>query len=173
MPEKKPVLEIDNPHFVVRLYRDMLKIDLKGTLKNEIEEALENKPLLRQTIGNILGIFAPLHIRISDIDDVRADESGKVKIILPRHRDITIPLQLDQAKRLIRKLNELIPTAKRRALLRAMKEQKFQKIGEERLEMGRVGGATFPVLRSTDVEATEVSEELAEAEEKEEQRKED
>ena len=54
-----------------------------------------------------------------------------------------------------------------------MKQQTVQKIAEERLEMGCVGGATFPVLRSTDVEITEVSEEIAEAEEREEQKKED
>lgn len=38
--------------------------------------------------------------------------------------------------------------------------------------MGRVGGAPFPVLGPSDV-GTEVSEEMAEAEEKEEQKKED
>jgi hypothetical protein len=173
VPEKSTVLRIDNPHFTIRLYRDLLKIDLKGTLKNEIEEAFENKPVLRQTIGNVLGIFVPLHIHLSDIDNVRADESGKVKIALPRHRDITVPLQVDQARKFVRKLNDLIPEAKRRALLRAIQEQKSQKIGEERLEMGRIGGATFPVLRSSDIEGTEVSEEMAEAEEKEEQKKED
>jgi len=172
MPEKTPVLEIGSPHFTVTLSREMLKIDLKGTLKNEIEEAFENKPILRQTIGNVLGVFVPLHIHLSDIDDVRADESGKVKIALPRHRDITVPLQPEQAKKLVRKLNDLIPEAKRQALLRAMREQKLQKIGEERLEMGRVGGATFPTLGSSDMD-TEVSEGLAEAEEKEEQKKED
>ena len=80
-----------------------------------------------------------------------------------RHRDITVPLQLEQAKKLVRKLNDLIPEAERRALLRAMREQKLQKIGEERLEMDRVGGATFPALGSSDV-GTGVSEELAEAE---------
>jgi len=172
MPEKTPILEIDSPHFTVKLFREMLKIDLKGTLKNEIEEAFENKPVLRQTIGSVLGIFVPLHIHLSDIDDVRADQSGKVKIALPRHRDITVPLQPGQAKKLVRKLNDLIPEAKRRAILRAMREQTLQKIGEERLEMGRVGGATSPTLGSSDMD-TEVSEGLAEAEEKEEQKKED
>jgi len=172
MSENPPILEIDSPHFTVRLFREMLKIDLKGTLKNEIEEAFENKPILRQTIGNILGIFVPLHIHLSDIDDVFMDESGKVKISLPRHRDITVPLRPEQAKKLVRKLNDLIPSAKRGALLRAMREQKLEKIGEERLEMGRVGMPSQTVMEPSDVEA-EVSEELAEAEEKEEQKKED
>ena len=33
------ILEVDGPHFTVRLYENLLKIDLKGSLKNEIEEA--------------------------------------------------------------------------------------------------------------------------------------
>ena len=58
MPTEGPVSKIDNPHFIVRLYRDTLQIDLKGTLKSEIEEALENKPVLRQTVS-LLGLFVP------------------------------------------------------------------------------------------------------------------
>ena len=169
MPEKTSVLEIDSPHFTVRLSRENLKIDLKGTLKNEIEEAFENKPVLRQTIGNVLGIFVPLHIHLSDIDDVRADESGKVKIALPRHRDITVPLQPEQARKLVRKLNDLIPEAKRQALLRAVREQKLQKTGEEQLEIGR-GSGLQPYTESM---APALEEELAEAEEREAQKKED
>jgi hypothetical protein len=34
------VLKIENPHLIVRLSDDLLKIDLKGSLKNEIEEAI-------------------------------------------------------------------------------------------------------------------------------------
>ena len=57
MPEAIAVLEVDNPHFTVRLYENLLKIDLKGSFKNEIEEALENKPILKETFGSVLGIF--------------------------------------------------------------------------------------------------------------------
>jgi len=43
MPGSKAplVLEIDKPHFIVRLFTNVLKVDLKGGAKNEIEEALE------------------------------------------------------------------------------------------------------------------------------------
>lgn len=76
------VMEIDKPYFAVRLYEDVLQIDLKGSFKNEIEEALENKPFLRITIGSLLGIFVPLHIRLSHIDSARIVNEGKVKLTL-------------------------------------------------------------------------------------------
>jgi len=93
MPEVMLVLKVENPHFAIRLYENLLRIDLKGSFKNEIEEALENKPILKETIGGLLGIFVPLHIRVSDIDSVHMDETGKVKIDLPHHRHIVIPLK--------------------------------------------------------------------------------
>jgi len=173
MPKTRAVLEFDNPHLTVKLYEEMLRIDLKGTTRNRIEEALENKPVLRQTLGAVLGLFVPLHIRLSDIDDVRPDESGNVKIILPRHRDVTISLQRSQARKLTRELNELVPRAKRMELLRIMKREGLQKVAEERLELGRVGAATYPVLPSAGVSTTAVAEAVAEAEEKEEEKKED
>jgi len=35
-----PVLEVEDPHFTIKLYDNLLKIELKGSFKNEIEEAL-------------------------------------------------------------------------------------------------------------------------------------
>ena len=93
MPRTIKVLEVENPHFTIRLYEDLLKIDLKGSFKNEIEEALENKPVLKETIGRILGIFVPLHIRVSEIDSVNMDETGKITMRLSHHRNIVIPLE--------------------------------------------------------------------------------
>jgi hypothetical protein len=113
MPRTIKVLEVENPHFTIRLSEDLLKIDLKGSLKNEIEEALENKPVLKETIGSILGIFVPLHIRVSEIDSVHMDETGKIKVSLPHHRNIVIPLERkENAEKLVEKLNQLISNAK-------------------------------------------------------------
>lgn len=84
MSETDLVLEIDHPHFIIRVTNDLLRIDVKGNVKNEIEEALENAPGLRETIGSILSVFAPLHIRLSDIDSVKMEKTGEVKIALPR-----------------------------------------------------------------------------------------
>lgn len=120
MPEVAAVLEIDKSLFTVRLYEDFLRIDVKGSFKNELEEALENKPVLKETIGALLGIFAPLHIRVGHIDSARVINSGKVKLVLPLHRDVVIPLDPEEAKRLVDKLNSLIPAARRKELLRAV-----------------------------------------------------
>jgi hypothetical protein len=172
MSETTVVLEIDKPHFTVRLHENMLKIDLKGTVKNEIEEALENKPILKETIGSILGIFVPLHIRLSDIGSVHMDETGKVKINLPRHRDIVIPLEPKDAKRLVDKLNQLIPNARMQELERVIKERKLRKIAEEEheIERGAATSGAFPMP-----EPPGVLEEIKEAEKKivEEEEKQD
>lgn len=123
MPKVIPVLEIDSPHFTVRLYENLLRIDLKGSFKNDIEEALENKPILKKTLGGILGIFVPLHVHLSDIDGVHMDETGKVKLRLPLHRDIVIPLERKDAQILVEKLNKMIPAAKRRNWERIIKNR--------------------------------------------------
>jgi hypothetical protein len=96
MSRANPILEIDGEYFTVRLYENLLRIDVQGSTKNEIVEALENKPILRQTIGSILDIFAPLHIHLSDIDSVQIDNKGRVKLVL---RVIeTLLFHLQQAK---------------------------------------------------------------------------
>jgi hypothetical protein len=114
MPKTLAVLEMDRPHFTIRLYENLLKIDVRGTFKNEIEEVLENKPVLRETFGELLGIFVPLHIRLRDIHSVNVDETGKVKINLPLHRNIVIPLERQDGERLAEKLNQLILKSRRK-----------------------------------------------------------
>ncbi len=109
MTEGNIVLKVENPHFTVRLYENLLKIDLKGSFKSDIEEALENKPVLKETIGKILGVFVPLHIRINEINSVQLDETGKITVSLPHHRDIVIPFERkEDAEKLVEKINELI-----------------------------------------------------------------
>ncbi len=110
MAQTSVVLEIeDDPHFTIRLTEELLKIDLKGSFKNEINEALENKPVLKETIGRVLGIFVPLHIRVSDIDSVQMDEMGKIKVGLSHHRSLEVPLESkEDAKKLLEKLKQLI-----------------------------------------------------------------
>jgi hypothetical protein len=169
MPEETEILRIDKPHFTVRVYANMLKIDLKGSLKNDIEEAFENTPILEQTIGSILEMFIPLHVHLSEVDSVSMDEKGKVLIKLPRHRDVVIPLEPGDAKRLVDKLNELIPEAKEKELNRIMKEQKLQKFEKAEHEMARgdmllpPGGTQFPTpeppgMRQKEKEAAEEQE---------------
>jgi len=171
MPESSVILEIEKPQFTVRLYEDKLKIDVRETARNEIEQALENKPFLRETIGRILNMFVPLHIRLCDIDSVNIEKSGNVKIRISHHRDVTIQLEPQEAQKLVEKLNQLIPEAKRKELERVMREAKVQKTAEEKLESGRA--AAPYVLQSPAVESPRLDEDLEEAEEKEAQKKED
>jgi len=160
------VMEIDKPYFAVRLYNDVLQIDLKGSFKNEIEETLENKPFLRITIGSLLGIFVPLHIRLSHIDSARIVNKGKVKLILPYRREVLIPLAPKEAKRLVDNLNALIPVEKGKELERIIREHEPQKIVEERRRVERAAYKS-PLL------APKLREELAKVEEREEQERED
>ena len=136
MPIANVVLEVEDPHFTIRLYEDLLKIDLKGSFKNELEEALENKLVLKETIGRVLGIFVPLHIRISDIDSVHMDETGKIKVNLSHHRDIVIPLEhKEDAEKLVDKLNQLILKAETEKIqeIKARRRAEREKIQARKL----------------------------------------
>lgn len=174
MSDKTILLSIDKQHFTVRLYENLLKIDLKGTTKNVIVEALENKLILRETVGEILGMFIPLHIRLSDVDSVGMGETGKVKISLPRHRNITIRLEAKEAKQLVDKLNQLIPGAKEREFKRLMEEQRLHRIEGAERELVKeetiypIGGTQFPIPEPPGVREREkeAEEETAEREEK-------
>lgn len=135
MSESIFVLKVENPHFAVRLYEDLLKVDLKGSLKNELEEALENKPILKETLGGLLSIFVPLHIRLSDIDSVQMDDAGKVTINLPYHQNIVIPLERKHAEEFVSKLNQLIQKAKDRKI----KEQIMKKRAKRKIKKKQSG----------------------------------
>jgi hypothetical protein len=143
MPETDLVLEIDHPHLIIRVTNELLKIDVKGNVKDEIEEALENNPGLRDTIGRIMSFFVPLHIRLSDINSVKMEKTGEVKITLPRHRDANIPIQKEEAVKLVKILKQLIPEAKQREWERRVEEQRIRETVEEENEI-RKESAHFP-----------------------------
>jgi hypothetical protein len=128
----KAIFEVEGAHLTVSLYENLLTIDLKGSLKNEVEEALENKPILKDTIGRVLSMFVPLHIRLSDVESVRVDETGKLEIALPYRRNVLIPLGREDAERLLDKLDELIPEAKKQEWERRLR-------GRERTRKKRAG----------------------------------
>jgi hypothetical protein len=151
MSESVEILKIEKPHFTVKVTESMLRIDLKGSVKDDIEDALENKPVLKETIGRILGMFIPLHVRLSDIDSVRMDKNGDVMMKLPRRRDVIIPLDPKDAEKLVDKLNQLIPKEKEREIVRIMKEQKLQRVERAERELDKeklftgAGGTQFPI----------------------------
>lgn len=150
MSSDTEVLRIDEPHFAVRVYEDSLRIDLKGSVKDEIADALENKPVLRESIGNILAVFVPLHVLLSDIESAQMDETGKITLKLPRHRDVVIQLEPENAKKLVDKLNQLAPGKKEKAREQIFIEQKSQRIDNaereyDREAMSYPGGAQPPM----------------------------
>jgi predicted ribosome quality control (RQC) complex YloA/Tae2 family protein len=128
MPEAIKILEVKSPHFTIKLSDDLLKIDLKGSFKNEVEEALEHKPVLKESIGRILGIFVPLHIHVSEIDSVHMDETGKITVNLHHHRYIVIPLEhKENAEKLVEKLNQLISKARTEKIRENAEEKRAEK----------------------------------------------
>jgi len=120
------------------LYENLLKVEPKKSTLHELEEALENKPILKDTLGEILHIFAPLHIRLSQIDKANVDKKGNAKLVIPQHRDVTIPLSPMESKKLVDKLNELIPKEKEKETERRLGEKRSQRDAEEEEESERV-----------------------------------
>ena len=119
------VLVIDKPNFVVKLYKDLLEVDLKKGVKKEFEDFLEAKPFLRESLGFLFQIVVPLDIPLKDIESatvdrelyprVRAQGWARAKIVIPNQKDLIIPLTPDESEEFVDKLNELIPIAKRKA----------------------------------------------------------
>jgi hypothetical protein len=127
MGNKDPVMVIDKPHFVVKLHETLLEVDLKEGVKKELEDVVEAKPILRETLGFLFQTVMPLDVRLKDIKSVNVDEKGRVKVVIPHRRDIVIPLKANESKRLVEKLNELIPIEKERAIRELEEAQKSEK----------------------------------------------
>jgi hypothetical protein len=109
---KEPVMTIDKPDFIVRLYEDWIDVDLKEGFKERLENVIEKNPALRKTLGFALQTVIPSDVELCEIESVKVDNKGHLKLVIPRHVDIVLPLEMDEAQRLAEKLNELIPFAK-------------------------------------------------------------
>jgi len=121
------ILEIKKPHFIVKLHSSLLEVDLKEGLKKELEDVLEAKPILRDSLGFLFQTVVPLDVPLKDIESATVDKKGQVKIAIPHRRDILIPLKKTESKRLVDKLNELIPIEKRKEMERIMASEKAKK----------------------------------------------
>ena len=126
MNDEDIVMTIDKPHFIVRLHTTQLEVDIKDGAREELEKLLEAKPAFRDSVGLLFQTVVPLDVRLKDIRSVDLDKKGRVKINIPRRRDLTIPLDQEESKRLIDKLNELIPPEKERALKDAEEAKKTE-----------------------------------------------
>jgi hypothetical protein len=110
--EKDPILVIEKLDFVVRLHKDWIDVDLKEGGKAKLERAIEKDPLLRKTLGFVLQSIIPSDVELCDIESVEVNGKGQLKLVMPRHVDIVLPLEVDEANRLAEELKHLIPLAK-------------------------------------------------------------
>lgn len=114
------VMVIDKEHFTVKLHRTLLEVDLKKGARKELEDALEAKSALRGSVGFLFQNMIPLDVPLKNIELVTHDDKGRVKIKIPHRKDITIQLEREEAKKLVRKLDELIPIEKQREMERLL-----------------------------------------------------
>ena len=153
MASEDLVMVIDKPHFTVKLHRSLLEVDLKEGVKKKLEDFVEANPTLRGSLGFLFQSVIPLDVALKDIESVELDEKRQVKIIIPNRKDIAIPLEPDESKKLIDKLNELILIEKQREMERMLAsaraasrraseidEEKARAISESRHERWKGGG---------------------------------
>jgi hypothetical protein len=110
--ERDTILVVDKPDFVVTLHKEWIDIDLKKGGRAKLERAIEKDPLLRKTIGYVLQSKIPSDVQLCHIKSVEVDKKGQVKLTIPLHVDIVLPLGIDDANRLANELKDLIPLAK-------------------------------------------------------------
>jgi hypothetical protein len=124
------VMIIDKPNFIVKLHKTTLEVDLKKGIRKELEDVLEAKPILRENLGFIFQTIIPLDVSLKNIESVNVDKKGRVKIVIPLRKDIVIPLEPEESKRLVEKLNELIPIEKEKALKELQESEKAREAFE-------------------------------------------
>jgi hypothetical protein len=120
MDSEDLVMVFDKPHFIVKLHQTLLEVDLKEGVRKKLEDFVESNPHMRESLGLLFQTVIPLDVQLKNIETVRLNEKGHVKIVIPHRRDITIPLEKDEAEKLMDKLNELIPIEKAKEAERIM-----------------------------------------------------
>ena len=98
----------------MRLHKYLIEVDLKEGGKQKLEDAIEKDPLLKKTFGFVLQSTIPSDVELCDIESCEVDGKGQLKLVIPRHVDIVLPLGIDNANRLAFELRDLIPLAKTR-----------------------------------------------------------
>jgi len=127
MTSEDVVMVIDKPYFKVKLHKTLVEVDLKEGARKELEDVLEARPVLRENLGFIFQTIIPLDVPLKDIESVRQDKKGQVKIAIPLRKDIVIPLEPKESKRLIEKMNELITIEKDRAIRESQESEKARR----------------------------------------------
>ncbi len=126
METKDEIMVFRKPHFTVKLHPDLLDVDLNEGLKKELEELIEAKPALRATFGFVFQSVFPLDVRLKDIESATVNKKGQVKIVIPHRKDILIPLEAAESKKLVDQLNTLIPIEKAKEIERLLASEKLK-----------------------------------------------
>jgi len=137
------VLEIKKPHFTVRLRERSLEVDLNEGVRKELEDVLEANHVLRESLGFLFQTIIPLDVDLKDIDSVKVDKKGQVKVVIPSRRDITIPLKPNESKRLVEKMDELIELEKERVVLDEEESKKVKKAYEPRISAAKAAAESL------------------------------
>jgi hypothetical protein len=66
---------------------------------------------------------------------VSIDKKGQVKIAIPSRKDLHIPLDQNESKTLVEKLNELIPIEKERAMRDQQESDKTERTFDSQREL--------------------------------------
>lgn len=126
---------IEKPYLIVKLHERLLEVDFADGLKSELESALEANTALRETLGYLLQATIPLDVALSEIESASIDKNGHVKVAIPFRKDLIIPIGSPDSRRLVEKLNELVPAEK----ARAVKEMQESEARKKALEATRAG----------------------------------
>jgi hypothetical protein len=73
----------------------------------------------------------PLDVPLREIETVKLSGEGRVQIVIPHRRDLHIPLEKDEAEKLVDMLNELIPVEKAKEEDRIMASSKAERESAE------------------------------------------
>jgi len=135
MESDEPVMVFDKPHFIVKLYETLLKVDLKEGARKNLESFVESNPHLRESLGLLFQMAIPLDVQLKEIETVKLSGEGHVQIVTPHRRDLHILLEKDEAEKLVDKLNELISVEKAKEEERITASSKAQmESAEQRAE---------------------------------------
>ncbi len=121
---QKPILEIDKPDFVVKVYPDFFKLDLKHGLRHRLEEIAEVDPILRSSLGTLFQFVVPIDVELWEISTTEVDERGNLRIAIPFKRDLIVALEREESTDLKRFLDPLIE--KERARRQELRKERVQ-----------------------------------------------
>ena len=136
-------MEIKKPHFTVKLHKTLLEVDLEKGVRKELEDVLETKPALRESLGFLFQTIVPLDVQLKDIESVKVDKKGRVKMTIPLRKDIIIPLKPNESKRLVEKMNELIALEKERAFRDEQESEKTRRALESKVSAAQAGAESL------------------------------